>query len=304
MTRHESELSRPEFEVADPSANAIYYLEHGYPDPLVRWHFHNQYELHYIVATSGKVFIGDYIGQFHPGNLILTGPRLPHNWISSVEPDERFPLRDMVVHFEHDTIERAAGLMPEFGELLPLLDEARCGIEFFGLRASADRYMRAIRDSSGPTRMGYFCQFMHELASCPHRRILSSMPFDPKVDDAGLDHVNTVVNYLAGHYQDDITLTEIATKVGMNSTYFSRFFRKSTGQTFNEYLTKIRISKACELLSNSDRQITSICYEVGYNNVANFNRRFRNLKKVTPREYRSQARARLTREGSVAAQAS
>ena len=304
MAHRNIDLTRPEFEVAHPSANAIHYLEHGYPDSLVRWHFHNQYELHYIVATSGKVFIGDYIGQFHPGNLILTGPRLPHNWISSIEADEHYALRDMVVHFEHETIARAAALMPEFGELLPLLEESRCGVEFSGMRASADHYMPAIRDSSGPTRMGYFCQFMHELATCPERRILSSMPFDPKVDAVGLEHINTVVDYLMGHYQDDISLAEIADRVGMNTTYFSRFFRKSTGQTFNQYLTKIRVSKACELLTTSERQITSICYEVGYNNVANFNRRFRNLKKVTPREYRSRARARLTREGGPDAQAS
>ena len=58
-------------------------LEHGFPNPLVRWHYHEEYELHLIVQTRGKVFVGDYIGHFEPGHLVLTGPRLPHNWISS-----------------------------------------------------------------------------------------------------------------------------------------------------------------------------------------------------------------------------
>src|SRR5690349_8668291 len=55
----------------------VRFLEHGFPNPLVRWHYHEEYELHLIVATRGKVFVGDYIGHFEPGHLVLTGPRLP-----------------------------------------------------------------------------------------------------------------------------------------------------------------------------------------------------------------------------------
>src|SRR5260221_3187099 len=68
-------------------------LDHGFPTPLARWHYHDEYELHLIVATSGKAFVGDYIGQFQPGHLILTGPRLPHNWISLYGPHGGGPFR-------------------------------------------------------------------------------------------------------------------------------------------------------------------------------------------------------------------
>ncbi len=61
-------------------------LAHGFPTPLARWHFHDEYELHLITATSGKAFIGDWIGPFQPGHLVLCGPRLPHNWISMDVP--------------------------------------------------------------------------------------------------------------------------------------------------------------------------------------------------------------------------
>ena len=70
-----------------------------FPNPLVRWHYHEEYELHLIVATRGKVFVGDYIGQFEPGHLVLTGPRLPHNWISTDVPEPGVALRDMVLQF-------------------------------------------------------------------------------------------------------------------------------------------------------------------------------------------------------------
>lgn len=270
MHNAQRDLHHPEFEVVEPGSDAIRYLEHGYPSPLVRWHFHNEYELHYIAASTGKVFVGDYIGEFHPGNLILTGPRLPHNWISNINNRDHFPLRDMAVQFEHATVAAAADIIAELGEILPLLELARHGIEFHGMQAQAKFYMCAIRDSTGPTRLGYFWQFLHKLAQCDDYEVLSTVRIESKIDEAAADKINTVVNFVVHHYTEELSLARIAALVGMNISYFSRFFRRSTGNTFNDFVTQIRISKACELLASSDQQISSICYAVGYNNIAGF----------------------------------
>lgn len=299
MKSPDSADSNLEFEQGTPEAGTIRYLEHGYPSPLVRWHHHNAYELHYIVKSAGKVFVGDYIGEFHPGCLILTGPRLPHNWVSHADTGQNCAVRDMLVQFDHATIEGAAALMSEFQELLPLLDAARLGIEFSDMQQQGGHYMSAIRDSLGLPRLGYFLQFLHELARCPSYRTLSSTHIESSVDEAAADKINTVVKFIERHSHEQISLSQVADLLNMNASYFSRFFRKSTGNTFCELLTKIRIGNACELLSTTDRYITSICYEVGYSNVANFNRRFLEHKKLTPREYRRQTRQRLTRGSTV-----
>ena len=87
----------PSYELMDDhNGLSIIYRQHGFPSPLVRWHFHKEYELHLIVASSGKVFVGDYIGNFHPETLFLTGPNLPHNWISHVAAGEVVATRDML----------------------------------------------------------------------------------------------------------------------------------------------------------------------------------------------------------------
>ena len=84
MTRT-SRVADPSYELMDDhEGHSLIYRQHGFPSPLVRWHFHKEYELHLIVASSGKVFIGDYIGNFSANTLFLTGPGLPHNWISHV----------------------------------------------------------------------------------------------------------------------------------------------------------------------------------------------------------------------------
>ena len=298
MTYPTRNSSHPEFELSTPNAGTIHYLEHGYPSPLVRWHHHNAYELHYIVQSSGKVFVGDYVGEFHPGCLILTGPRLPHNWISNEGVPQNYAVRDMLIQFDHATIAETAALMPEFRELLPVLDAARLGIEFSDMQQRAYQYMSAIRDSSGLLRLGHFLQFFYELTRCANCRTLSSAHIESNVDESTVDKINTVVAFTMDHLQEKISLSQAADLLNMNASYFSRFFKKSTGDTFCEFLTQIRIGKACELLSTTDRHITNICYEVGYSNVANFNRRFREQKRLTPREYRRQAMQRLTR-GSV-----
>ena len=67
-------IIQPEIEFVDRSTRSIRYLEHGWPTDLCRWHSHEEYELHFIVETRGKAFVGDYIGDFGPGALYLTGP--------------------------------------------------------------------------------------------------------------------------------------------------------------------------------------------------------------------------------------
>src|SRR5471030_331025 len=125
----------------------IRYLEHGFPNPLVRWHYHDEYELHLILESSGKVFVGDYIGQFTPGHLVLTGPRVPHNWVSIDSPEEGIKVRDMVIQFTHRPLELLAGEIAEMRTILPLLNRAVHGIEFFNLSEQAKQRFIRIRDS-------------------------------------------------------------------------------------------------------------------------------------------------------------
>ena len=76
----------PEFEYVDRATETIRYLEHGWPSDLCRWHSHAEYELHLIVASRGTAFVGDYLGTFEAGSLFLTGPNLPHNWVTDELP--------------------------------------------------------------------------------------------------------------------------------------------------------------------------------------------------------------------------
>jgi AraC-like DNA-binding protein len=86
----------------------------------------------------------------------------------------------------------------------------------------------------------------------------------------------------------------MATMADMSASAFSRHFQKSTGNKFVDFVNQVRIGKACVLLTESNDQISTICYSVGFNNVANFNRHFVKIKGVTPSEFRRVVRANLS----------
>lgn len=268
-------------------------LEHGYPTPLARWHCHEEYELHMITATSGKAFIGDWIGPFEPGHVVLCGPKLPHNWISLDIPPEGISHRDLVIQFQHDPIDQACQTIPEFAELLPLLERARHGIEFFGLSQSGQAHWHRVKESKGARRLAAFLELMTDLARCTDYRMLSSVQMQGVDNAAELDQINIVVNRITENMALPLTAAQMADDMGMSETRFSRFFKRSTGHSFTDFVNQVRIHRACQLLMSSDHYVTNICYDVGFNNVANFNRRFLELKGTTPTEFRKQAENRF-----------
>ena len=268
-------------------------LAHGFPTPLARWHYHDEYELHLITSTSGKLFVGDWIGPFQAGQLVLTGPRLPHNWVSLDLPEGGVAQRDLVIQFSHEPLVRASENIPELAEVLPLLERAKHGIEFFGLSDTAEAHWHKVKGSRGLKRFTAFCDFLADLAACTDYRLLSSVQLQSNDDDAELDQINALVSRITEHLADEHSVTALATELGMSESRFSRFFRKATGNTFTDFVNRVRISRACQLLMDTDQQITHICYEVGFNNVANFNRRFLEIRGMTPSEFRKHSLTRF-----------
>jgi AraC-like DNA-binding protein len=286
------------YEKPEPAA-FIRCLDHGFPTPLARWHYHEEYELHLIVATSGKAFVGDWIGQFQPGHLVLTGPRLPHNWISLDLPQGGVALRDRVIQFPHEPLARAGECIPELAEVLPMLERARHGIEFFGISERAAAHFDHVRATRGLERFAAFMAFLTDLAHCRDYHLLSSVQIQSWEDDATLDQINAVVDQVTKNLAQSMTVAEYARQMDMSESRFSRLFRRATGNTFVDFVNRVRINRACQLLMESDRYITHICYEVGFNNVANFNRRFLEIKGMTPRDFRRQALNRFGGSGNA-----
>lgn len=270
-------------------------IAHGFPTPLARWHFHDEYELHLITTTSGKAFVGDWIGPFQPGHLVLCGPRLPHNWISMDVPEGGVPERDLVIQFAHGPVAHAAQQIPELAEVMALLERSSHGIEFFGLSERGVQHFHAVKNQRGLPRLAAFFAYLADLARCTDYRLLSSVRMQGEEGESDNEQVNALVNRIMRDYAGPLSAAQLAGELGMTESRFSRFFRRGTGNTFTEFVNRIRVNQAGQLLMETDRAVTSICYEVGFHNVANFNRRFLEIKGMTPREFRRQADQRFGR---------
>ena len=285
---HES-LRDPSLGFEPAGVSVVRCLEHGTPWPLERWHYHDEYELQLIVESHGRAFVGDYIGHYLPGYLALVGPSLPHNWISTDSPSVNVPVRNLVIQFLDAPLRKGMDLFPEFRDLIPLFEQARQGIQFFGISESVRKRFYRIKECKGLERFAEFSELLLELTRCKDFRLLSSTPMQCNEDFSSMQRINKVLEYLYNNYAEDMSMGEVCALVDMAESSFSRYFRRATGNTFTDFLTGLRITKACQLLLQTDKLINTVCYEVGFRNIAHFNRRFLEFKGVTPTEYRRDA---------------
>ena len=100
-------------------------------------------------------------------------------------------------------------------------------------------------------------------------------------------HLNGLIRYIQEHYADEFSLEELASRLGLTPAYFSRLFHDKTGKPLFEFINSIRVQRACQLLKRTGMPVIEIAYAVGYNNLSFFNRYFRRLMRMSPREYRN-----------------
>lgn len=92
--------------------------------------------------------------------------------------------------------------------------------------------------------------------------------------------------YIREHYRETLRLEDVSSAVGFNATYFSSLFKKETGMNYMDYLTELRMTKAKELLSESDLSLADVAEQVGYNDLKYFSRLFKKAAGINPSEYK------------------
>jgi AraC-like DNA-binding protein len=262
---------------------------HGYPFRTVRWHFHPEYELHHVVATRGRYFVGDFIGEFEPGNLVLTGPNLPHNWVSDLPEGATVPLRCRIVQFSEDFIGNATRALPELGGLDHVLEQSRHGALFSPETAAEIAWaLEELIEAQGVRRIELFMAVMGTLSRAHNVRTLASSSYFPDPSGYMSAAINKVLAHIGGHLTEPFNETDLAAIAGQSPSAFSRSFRRHTGMALVQYVNRLRINLACQLLMSDDAMpITEICYAVGFNNLSNFNRQFLAQKGMPPSRFRA-----------------
>lgn len=263
-----------------------------YPNPICIWNYHPEWEIHYIPDAQGFAYVGDYVGPFKPGHLMLTGTNLPHNWITPGAPD--LPGRDLVLQFDAGALMAVRATCPEF-EVLHRLDPlAQRGIEILGPEATQiGEKIMDLHARGGRGGLSLFLEILNDIEAAPAKRLLASehfISFYNELSDKRHRRIDTAIQMLQS--DPSALMHEVAEAVGLAPSAFSRAFRRLTGMNFSVYTRSVRVWRARTLLAETDRPITDICFEAGFNNLSNFNRYFRMETGLTPRAYRMAARIR------------
>ncbi len=281
-------VAPPDLElVAVPRDESFKVWSHGYPYSTVRWHFHPEYELHLITATTGKYFVGDYIGDFSAGNLVMAGPNLPHNWVSNVPSGEQVSERCLVLQFDTEFIVRVIAAFPEFKKVTGLLEASNWGVLFTPeTGAAAEPIMREMLNAQGMHRIALFVSLFDLLLQSNEPVKLASAAYRAEPARYAETRINHVLSHIGKNLSQELREADLAGLAGQSVSAFSRYFRRHTGVPFVQYVNRLRINLACQLLMSGELSISDIGYQVGFNNLSNFNRQFLLLKGMSPSKWR------------------
>ena len=251
-------------------------------------HSHRNFELNYIASGSGKRIVGNSISGYAKGDLVLLGPHIPHCW-DNLETEPDTIAECIVTHFNENIISSDFFNIPELEQVVDLLKNASNGIWFKGKKTEkVGQTLKKMVTLKGLERYIELLKVFHLLLQIEDRENLALPSALTNSFENDQDQINKIYEYVFNNIQTGIKLKEASALVFKEPGSFCRYFKKKTNQTFMDYVKNVRIGMAAKLLAETDKQITQICYECGYNNLANFNHYFRVIMKKTPSEYRKE----------------
>lgn len=281
---------RPLFEkVSVPDGSSWALLDRRLDDGIpFQWHYHPEFELTLTLNSRGQRYIGDDISSYDDGDLVLLGPNLPHTWCSAEKIDERRPHHAIVMWFTEMWGQSVTATLAEMRIVQPMLARAGRGVIFS--REAAERarpIIEAIPSQQPADRLFRLMELLALLAADAEAVPIAGPGADRrKVESPDRARIERVLDYLHANYRERIAVRDLADVAALSASGFHRLFRRHTQLTVTDYVAQLRVGQACALLVNSERPIAYIADEVGYANLANFNRQFRALKGLTPREFR------------------
>jgi len=272
-----------------PADNSFLIKYDNFPHFTIPWHFHDEFEIVYILRSYGKKFVGDAVEEFGPGDLSVFGSKLPHFYMNDqlfYNGDPGLYVNAIVVQFQPDYFPHIQLQRPEFSPVKKLLNNATFGLNFApGPALAAGKILQEMLNVNGMERHLLLVKLVNFLGES-EARIIATPDYTNAIDDLGEPRMAKVYQFTTRNYNRKISLSEVASIAGMNLSAFCRYFRQKTGKTFAQFVNELRINYACKILKHGNQTIVHICDEVGFNNLSNFNRQFKCFTGKSPSEYR------------------
>ena len=254
-------------------------------------HRHPEFELNFTEHAKGvRRIVGDSIELIDDYDLVLiTSKDLEHVWEQHQCVSEE--IREITIQFSPELFFSNLLKKNQFESVNRMLKAAERGIAF---PMSAIMKVYSLLDSLSSETDGFysvikFLTILYELSKCQYRALSNSAfaKVEPNSDD---ERIAKIQKYIAVHYNESVSLSQLAELVNMTPVSFSRFFKLRTDKTLSNYIIDIRLGAAARLLVDTTLPISEICYDCGFNNLSNFNRIFKKKKGCAPKNFRENYR--------------
>jgi AraC-like DNA-binding protein len=246
------------------------------------WHYHPEYEITLSLKSSGKRFVGYSIDNYSHNELVLLGENLPHCWITNQSTEQ------YVINFKKDSLGTAFWNSPEFIRINKLLNKSKQGIKFSETTIEkATPLIIQMKELDGFNRLLVLFKLLNLLSLSKNIQLLTFNNYRIKDSLKASNRIEKIYSYIYRNYNsENISISNLSKELFMTTSSVCKFIKTITKKTFTELLIETRINEACKLLSETDKYISEICYLSGFNNLSSFNRAFKRVMHVTPKEYR------------------
>jgi AraC-like DNA-binding protein len=255
------------------------------------FHWHNYLEIAFVKKGKGIYYVENRTYEMNEGDIVV---------INNIEPHymEVLPPVNMVmpvVMFEPQLVWSSESLF-DYNYMEPFFERSSNFNNKIDSKSEIGRKIFAmlseIEDEYVNKTVGYKLMIKAKLLHIityliRHYQDSSKSTESITSKSKRLEKLEKVFDYINGNYSQKIELHTLAELAYMSPNYFSTFFKQSTGFTPIEYLNKMRISKSIEMLRETDFSVAQIAMDCGFNNLANYNKIFKQLTETTPTRIRN-----------------
>lgn len=271
------------------------YFECKVPDwfPLVPLHWHNEFELNYIVSGRSEFTCGEDKFIADAGDIIVVPPNMLH----------------ALYPYENDV--QVYNTLVFRGELLGIGKEERCGISciepiingnrkimmpiskeheaYEKIKECVEQIFVCVKDNTPIADLQMKSELLRFLWLLEKTDCIRTVK---NADERQVESIREVLVYINLNYRESISIDRLSQMAHLSKSYFMYRFKKTVGVSAMEYIIQLRIKLACEMLRNSRDPALEIAFACGFQNLSNFNRQFKKYVGCTPKQYRGMRAAR------------
>ncbi|HEX8377494.1 MAG TPA: AraC family transcriptional regulator [Pedobacter sp.] len=274
--------------IPENKSYVIQKLHSSYFDPNI--HSHPEFQLFFVLEGRGTRFIGDSIKPFQEGDIVFTGPHLPHLWKSDdayFKKSKELSTSGIVLYLREDFLGEAVNQKEELEVLNLLFTKSLRGLEITGnTNKIIGKLMLELLELKGLPGIIRVLEILNVIASSFECTPITHHNYDTSDIKSEGDRMNKVYEYVMKNFRQKISLNEVAGIINMTPTSFCRFFKARVNKSFSDFVKEIRIEYSCKLLNEEKITISQISFECGFNTLSNFNKQFRLLTGENPLTYR------------------